>query len=172
MMLTEKELVCPSGTPGRPPIIIDMRLVHKTEGRIQELGALTPMKAGEFMATFIETYLDTHDKMVHLTKELADAKRNSDIIRSNLTLDKAPEELKNKGLLRAGNPAGSEDLRDAIISRDPEYVESRSVIAQLEAAVAFLSGKCKSLDMVYTAAKKVYDSQSSIMNKNDPALSR
>lgn len=167
MVLTKDEMVCPSGKPGGSPIIIDMRDIFKTEGRIHELSSLTGPKSGEFMATFIQTWLYAQTQVIRMTKELADAKRYAEFVRGTCVLVRVPEELKNRGLLRAGNPAGSEDLRESVLDRDEEYAAARDVIAQLEAAVALLTVKCKGFDMAYTAAKKICDTQSTIQNKHD-----
>jgi hypothetical protein len=171
MVLTKEEMVCPSGRPGGSPIIIDMKKASTAESRIQEIETLTPMKAPGLLAAFTVAWKDLHRNMVSLTKELTVAERYADKVKAIVILDKAPEVLKQMGLIRAGFPSGSEDQRRSVLDKDDTYADARKTVEDIQEAVETLNGMLKSFDMAYTAVKKLIDnSQSSMMNKVNPEL--
>lgn len=169
MLITKDEIVCPTGKPGAQSIIIDLRPISKVEVRIDEIQALTKEKAPELLSQFIIAWKELHQNMVLLTKELNDAKRHSDRVRGRLILDEIPKQLEVKGLATSRSPAGSADLREAMLTQNEEYQETLTRIDYLTAVIELLDGKLTAFDMAFTSIKKVIgDISPSMYNKPEP----
>jgi hypothetical protein len=128
-----------------------MRKIHKAEARLVELQSVTKQKAGELFYCFIEAFGDARKYLAQLRGEYGKAKQNTRRIRGIIILDKASDKLKEKGLLSARSPAGSEDMRDSIVETDPEYIETFDRFCQVEAALEHMEGKVEKLKMAYYA---------------------
>lgn len=155
MEITGSTLTVPRGIPGLAPLQIDLQSVYKAESRIPEVAFVTPQKAPELLATFIEAYQLLNQSIVSLDFERSQAERASNRVRATILIDKMPEIIAKKGLATSRSPAGSEDIRKAVLDLDPEYTSSLDKIDALHAAVELLKGKMKSIEMAYTSVKKI-----------------
>jgi hypothetical protein len=149
LLLSKDALQVPSAA-GKPHIL-DMRRIHKAEARLVELAALTRPKAGELLHTFIEAYGDARTHLAVLKQEFGASKQKLRQVRGVIVLDRVQDALKEKGLASARSPAGSEDLRDAVVNTDPDYLVAADRLNQVEAAMEHMDGKVKKLDMAYFA---------------------
>jgi hypothetical protein len=112
-----------------------MKKAFSAESRMQEIASLTPQRRRASLRLTI-AWKDLHRNMVTLTKELAVAKRYADKVEAIVNLDKAPEYLKEKGLIRAGFPAGSEDQRRSVLNRDETFEAAQKNIEDIQEAVS------------------------------------
>lgn len=153
-------LICPSGTPNTPDLKFEMMEIYKLEARQMEIANVNKVTAPELMQAYINGFGATTRILTQLEWQLTQAKKYQDEREAIVKLDVAPEYLAKKGLTKPNNPAGSEDLRNAVLARDDEYKLLSDRVAMLEAATELLKQKAKGFEMSYQAVKKVYDSLS------------
>jgi hypothetical protein len=153
--ITDKVLNVPRGIPGLAPLQIDLTNVYKAESRIPEVAFVTPQKAPELLATFIDAYQSLSKHLVAVDFERSQAERAAGKVRASILLDKLAGILQEKGLATSRSPMGSEDVRQAILDSDPEYTAALDKIDALSAAVELIKGKVKSIEMAYTSVKKI-----------------
>lgn len=147
-------LLVPRGLKGLAPLSIDMTSILTAEGRIKEVAAVTPTKAPELLSMFNMTYLDCSKYVALLEQEHIMAKRQADKVRSVVVLERAPQILLTRGLSTAKNPAGSEDLRRAVLDGDEEYQIAMQLVSDIHCYLDLLKGKQKGIEMAYTSVKK------------------
>jgi hypothetical protein len=145
----------PEAFPGLAPLQIDLANVYKAESRIPEVAFVTPQKAPELLALFIDAYSSLSKHLVALDFERSQAERAANKIRGIIMLDKIPGILAEKGLASSRSPLGSEDVRQAILDTDIEYTTALDKIDALSAGVELIKGKLKSVEMAYTSVKKI-----------------
>lgn len=145
----EHALVVPRAGADVSAIVIDLETILRAEARIIEVQAVTPMKAGELLATFNVSWRDLHYNICLLEKEKNDAQRELNRIRATVILERAPKLIKEKGL------SDNKETREACVTLDPEYDKAQEVLDQLVAAIELLKGKLKSFEMAYTSVKKL-----------------
>lgn len=145
----EHALVVPRAGTDVSAIVIDLKAILRAEARIIEVQAVTPMKAGELLATFNVSWRDLHYNICLLEKEKNDAQRELNRIRATIILERAPKIIKERGL------SDNKETREACVTLDPEYEKAEEILDQLVAAIELLRGKLKSFEMAYTSVKKL-----------------
>lgn len=148
-------ILVPRALSGLSPIALNLGELDTAERRIAEVATVTPLKAPELLATFNMAFLEASRYIALLEQEYVQAKRQADRIRSVVLLDKVPQILAAKGLASAKSPAGSEDLRKAVLDGDEEYGQALDRVNVIECYVELLKGKQKGLEMAYTSVKKM-----------------
>ncbi len=148
-------VVVPRGLKGHPPITMDLEEVLRAEGRIVEVALVTPMKAPELLATFNIAFLNCSKFIALLEAEHVLARREADKVRSVVILDRVPRVLAERNLTTAKNPAGSEDLRRAVLDGDAEYGEAMNRVDEISRWLDLMKGKQKGIEMAYTSVKKI-----------------
>lgn len=157
IVLSQDTCVLPPVRPGDKPIVCDMRRVNRARSRLFELASLTTAKAGELLATFIEAWGDARRYATTAQREFSRAKQRLREVRATVVLDKAPDELKRRGLASTRSPAGSEDLRDGVVNSDPDYQRAADLVAYAEALAQYLGDIAEELKMAYFTANKLVD---------------
>jgi len=152
-------LIIPSGTPGLGALTLDLSKVYEAESLLPEVAAVTVEKAGYLMAVFNESYNELIKTIRTVDLECARPKSILNKIRSRIILDEAKDILKAKGLAKDSNPAGSEDLRRAVLEANEEYIQALDRLNFLDITSEFLRGKLKVMDNGYTAVKKLLGDQ-------------
>lgn len=150
MILTATELVCPSGTPGASPIVINLAEIYRSEARQDEVAVVTPTKAPELLAEFNRSWSKLDRHMVHVAEEHLKAQRALEQRQAYLTIEVVPGKLKEKGL--SSNDAN----RTAFITLDDDVKKLQDTVDQLEAVVAYLRGKMTSFNNAYSSVKKIF----------------
>lgn len=151
-------LVLPHGDgPTNNPLTIDLASVYKAEARLFELQSVTRLKAGELLHTFIRAWSDARTAHATVQHHLTKAKRYLKRVRGLCVLDRAAAVLEKKGLASSRSPAGSEDLRDAVVSTDADYLVAADRVEQLQAALDLLETKAETLKMGYFSVQTVLD---------------
>jgi hypothetical protein len=170
-MSTDTLFLVPRGVPGLAPLQLDLTVVHLAESRVQEIGFLTPQKAPELMSLFNKANLDLARYLAELTLERVQAEATVNNIKSVVVLDRAVDILKAKGLTTEGNPAGSKDLRDAVLNGDQEYQKALLTLNVIETYVELIRNKMRVMENSYTGAKKIIgDGSSGPYNRRNPNL--
>jgi hypothetical protein len=165
--LDPRTLLVPRGLPELSPLKFDLEGILKAESRIQEIATITVIKAPELMALFNKVYLDICNIISSVQFEFELSKKHADEVRAICLIDKVPSILKDKGLVSAKSPSGSEDLREAVLSLDKDYSNARERVIQLKCTLTLLEGKKESIDRAYSSVKKVYSDQTQYRHSND-----
>jgi hypothetical protein len=150
-------LVFPSGNGIDAPIVLDLRPVFKAEARLIELQAVTRAKAGELLHCFIDAWKEARTAQARASKQLVVSKRKLKEVRAEVVLDRALDVLKDKGLVSTRSPSGSEDLREAVVSRDRSYQAASERMEQIQAVVELMEIKAETMKMAYFAVNKLVD---------------
>lgn len=150
-------LVFPSGNGVDQAVVVDLRTVFTAEARLVELHHVTRAKGGELLRCFIEAWRDARTAQARARAQLVIAKRKVKEVRAEVILDKAIDTLKAKNLVSSRSPSGSEDLRDAVVTRDTSYQKTVERMEKIEAAVEFMEIKAEVMKMAYFAVNKLID---------------
>lgn len=165
MILTSTEIVCPRGTPGESPLVIDLAAILKAEVRQEETSSVTPAKAQELSTAFNRSWLDLNGVLAHLHLEKMKAEKVLEQRRSVLMLEVVPKTLSDKKL--QSNDAN----REAIVLLDEDYSAKQDTLMEIVAVVKFLEGKLRSFENALSIAKKVLGDQSPMWRTHNPNLS-
>lgn len=145
----EETLLVPRGVPNLAPINIDLREINAAEDRIIEIQGVNKHKAPELLACFNRAYLACTKQATMLEQEKNEAQREANKQRSICLLDRAPEQLKAKGL------SNTKDMREAILDIDEEYQAALIKVELITTAQQLLKDKAKGIEMAYTSVKKI-----------------
>jgi hypothetical protein len=148
-------MMIPRGLPNLAPLAIQIGEIRSAESRIKEIADVTPHKAPELMACFNQAYSELTRIISGVEYEYELSLKHAREVKAVIILDKVPEILRQKGLNSSKNPGGSEDMRSAILDLDPDYKSAQERILAIKAYLTLLEGKKKSIDMAYTAVKKI-----------------
>lgn len=162
MELTKTELIIPSGNPELPDKHIDMTKLYELEARKQEVAMVNKMRAPELMRAFEQGYGLAARAMVGIRLEVDKAKEALNKRKAIVTLDIAPDVLKKKGLTTKASPAGSVEMREAVLANDEEYLSLLDRANRLEAAYELLKVKSKGFEMSFMSVRKIYDDLSKV----------
>lgn len=162
MELTRTELIIPSGNPELPDRHIDMVNLYTLEARKQEVAIVNKARAPELMRCFEQGYGLSARAMVGVRLEVNKAKEALDKRKAVVMLDIAPEVLKAKGLTTKASPAGSLELREAVLASDEIYLSLLDRLNRLEAAYELLKVKSKGFEMAFMSVRKIYDDLSKV----------
>lgn len=168
MQLDSENLMVPRGLPNLAPLSFEVGEIRRAEERIQEIAFMTPSKAPELMAVFNKAYLDVCRISSAVEYEYELASKHLRETRAVLLIDKVPQRLKEKGLSTTKSPNGSEDYRQALLDLDPDYSKAQETLINIKCYLSLLEGKKKSIEMAYTATKKILGE--SFQNRSNPHL--
>ncbi len=132
-----------------PEMRMNLTLVFKALGRIEEVAMLSSQKAPELMSAFNKAYLVLGKFAAVVGLEKSKAKGALDEIRARIILEKAPIVLEQHRVRE------SDATRQAVCDLDPEYKHTRDTFDRLVALHEVMKHQMKSLEMAYTSAKKV-----------------
>lgn len=150
-------LILPKGGLDAGELKLNMENLALIESRKREVAYVNKETAPELMKIFNEGYCEAQRMMVQVSYEYTVALKEANKRKSIVILDKAPTILKEKGLVNARSPGGSEDLRRAVLEADEEYLALQEKATILELAYELLKGKAKGFEQSYLAVKKIYD---------------
>jgi hypothetical protein len=131
-----------------------MEEIHKAEARLMEVAIVNPVTANELSAFFNTACSTTSKTLGMLEYELSKCKKNYDLAKASVVLDKLPAEIIK---LRDQGIKPNEDWREAFITRDEECSLWQESIEQLKAAQAFLASKLKCFERAYYSCYKEKD---------------
>lgn len=139
--------------------VYELRPIFKAEARIVELNGVTRDKAGELLCCFIEALDVARKYRASLGGLVLKQKENVKAVKGRLTLDVAPEMLVKKDLTTSRSPAGSADLREAVVHSHADYIQAVDRQAQAEAAYESIDSKVEKLRMAYFSVHKLTDAR-------------
>lgn len=153
------------------PISVDLKAIVEAEHRIAEIAFMTTQKAPELLYTFNKAWKDLHELVIKVKTEKTYAEIEMARVKGELILDVIPGILKQKGLARDSSPAGSADLRQAVLDTNPVYLAAQERANEITAAYEFLKGKLDSFRMAYESTKKILGETGYMANNRDPDFS-
>lgn len=156
-------LLVPHGGDGGN-LYLNLGDLAKVEVRLQEIETVTKLKAPELLSAFTSGWKDIHQNVVTVQAHLVLCKRELERTKAVVLLDKVPTVLKEKGLVSDKRSMGSEDLRNAVLSLDPDLQKCQEKFDYLECVLELLKGKLKSIQMGYEAVKKILGETSYLDN--------
>jgi hypothetical protein len=162
MELTVETLIVPAADPTKTDLSFGMVEVFALEAREREIGTMDKVQAPELMQAFINGFGVVSRHLAKLELELKRAANAMEVRKASVYLDEAPRILREKGVVRESNPAGSEDQPKAVLAQDEVHQELKERFDKIEAAARYMELKLKFFEMSYQAVKKVFDSLSGV----------
>lgn len=152
MILDSKNaLVVPAGNGTDKPLVFDMTQIYKAHRRLVELCGVNKLKAGELLHTYIAAWKETKEYGAQATRQVTIAKRKVKEARATVILDRVREVAKEKAL------SSNEDVRDAIVQKDEDYIAACDRLAEIEAKEKLLEISAETFKMAYFAVNKLVD---------------
>ena len=158
-------------SPDGPIKKMEVTDIEEGERRIPEVAFVNHQRAPELLAAFNVAYLVAARVLTQLEYEHVQAKIILGDIRGIILLDRAAGVLAAKGLTSDRNPAGSMELRQAVVDTDKEYRAQQDICNQLACARDLFENKKKGLEMAYTSVKKIIGETLSPYGAGNPRLS-
>jgi hypothetical protein len=141
--------------PKRMLVTYDVTEIHVAESRKFEIASVTPHKANELMSLFNNAFLSTTKILANARYQHTKAEEAIEKRKGVLIIDIIPGKLLEKGLATARSPAGSEDIRNAFISQDPDYLALCDRRDKIKAVMELFEGKKKFFENSYSSVKKI-----------------
>ena len=146
-------LAVPHYKQGLEPHRFNLERVYEAEARLQDIQLAGTAQAKDLFAVFTKAYVQLgriHSKVKYEVAMAAIASRKR---RAVLMLDVIPEQAKAKGLGTARAPTGSEDVREAFMYSDPDFLHIEESRAALEATEALVFGKMMAMKDAMAACR-------------------
>lgn len=144
-------LEVPRGDLDSPPLLLDMTKIYQAENRISEIRVANLATAADLQAVFNEACNTGNKYVAWLKYEILRAKRNFDLAKATVMIDKLPLEVAK---LKEAGMKDNADFRSAIIDKDPECRSTKDVLDVLEATKTFIEVKVKSFERSYWDTKE------------------
>ncbi len=135
---------------------IDFSFLVDGERRIDEVAIATKFKGSELMNLFNQAHLAAQKARSTLYARVQALEVTCDALAATIALEKAPAYLKERGLVSARSPGGSEDQRQAVVNSDPDYIAMRKRILNLKAGVEEYSIRARSMERCFSAVKCIF----------------
>jgi hypothetical protein len=161
------EIDVPQVKLAKPSIKIDLALVREAENRIGEIATVNKHTAPELLSVFNKAFLKLTDAIAKLKLDHHAAKKEAKKIQSRILLDEVADIVKKKGLDSPRSKMGAADIREAILGGNDEYQDALDKAEVIRCAIELLEGKKDSIEMAYTAVKKVISDPASLSG-SDP----
>ncbi len=149
------ELKVPDGDGGGRFTLLPMSAIYRAEARIEEIAIINTAKAPELIVCFTRAYATLTDHLAVISTQVVKAQNTVAKRSAIVLLDEVPRILREKGVLSARSPGGSEDQRTAVLEMDPEYQVARDRLQELEAYYALVEGKQDNIERAYLAVRKI-----------------
>lgn len=156
----------PRALDGLDPLSLDMTEIRQADARRQEVAMVNALRAPELLTLFNSAWLVTARYINYLEYELDVATRRLAEIKAIIILDKVPVILAEKGLANARSPLGSEDVRQAILDRDPDYKRVQEYLSNVRCYLGLLEAYQTSFMNAYNSVKKILGTDTSSWRPN------
>jgi hypothetical protein len=165
MILTDTEIVCPSGDPDGSPSVVDLVAIFKSEARQDEVAIANKSTAQELAAEFLRSWRHLDKQFGIVRAEKLKAERHLENRKAQLLVNFIPSEIKAKGL------ASNDATRNALITLDIEAAKLQDTFDQIEGVYLYLQGKMHSFERAHSSAHKIMGDNSYMSNVRNPNLS-
>lgn len=151
---SESSLEVPRGDPAAGSLLLDMTMIHKAESRIYETKVMNTAALPELRGSFNEASGVLAKYLAWIKYEILISKRNFDLAKATVIIDKLPSEIERLKELKIKDNA---DFRSALISKDLNCRTHGDITLALEAVKCFLEAKNKTLERAYWDCKENAD---------------
>jgi hypothetical protein len=125
---------------GQTPIVLELKHTNYALTRIDDIRIVNPMSLPDLLTVFLKSMNELSKAIGFISTEIVKTKMSLDRVKSNLLLHEMPRILTEK------NVKSSEDIRNAILTLDPQYAEKSEQLAMLEAVLDNLRAKNKNME--------------------------
>lgn len=165
MIITNTEIVCPSGDPDGSPTVIDLVAIFKSEARQDEVAIASKSTAPELAAEFLRSWRNLDKQLGIVRSEKLKAAKHLENRKAQLLVNFIPGEIKSKGL------ASNDATRNALITLDIEASKLQDTFDQIEGVYLYLQGKMHSFERAHSSSHKIMGDNSYMSNVRNPNLS-
>lgn len=147
----------PRGNPQKGDLVLDMSMIDQAEARLSEVRITNQATSKELEAIFNEAANLTTKYLAWVKYEILGAKKNHQLNRATVVLDKLPAEavrLKESGIKM------NEDYREAFIIRDKDCDASLDRLNTLEAVQALLEAQAETFIRAHYSARSIAQDKS------------
>lgn len=152
-------LAMPRGTPGLPPIQLDMSLIYEAESRLTDLKSVNQETGVELSAYYTQACNTVTKYLAWLEYELLAAEKHYGLAKATVILDLMPEaaqKLKESGI------KVNEDVREAMIAKDITCQSQLERLNMLKAVQKLLEGKMHSFTKAHYLARLAVEKRQGI----------
>jgi len=149
----------PRADPALPPLVLDMAEIYMALGRKDEVAIVNSHKAPELLSLFNIAYLNSSRVLNALQYELGIVEQLIREIKAVILLDRMKDTLEKAGLSNSRNPLGSEDIRQAVYEKDPEYKRATLLAGNLSCYIQQVSDLRKFFQNSFDSVKKIMGSE-------------
>lgn len=151
IIINNKFLLIPRGTPGLPKINLDMTEIYQAEERLKEIRIVNQETSVSLMAYFNDVCNLTTKYLAWVKYEILSAQKYYEMAKATVILDKAPAAFQAK--YKESGIKYNEDFRNAMIAQDAECQQLLDTINYLKAVEALLESKAVSFSRAHYTAK-------------------
>lgn len=151
LIIASKILEIPRGDLGLDSLLLDMTKIYEAESRISETRVSNPATSSELTSVFNEACSVSTKYIAWVKYEILKAKRNYDLAKATVIIDKLPDEIAK---LKESGLKDNADFRSALIDRDSDCMKYRDISESLEAVKSFLEAKVKTFERSYWDSKE------------------
>lgn len=145
----QTSLTIPRGYVPNEVMHLDIGEVNRIESRIPEIVRANPMTLTELIVDFNIALSRLSSLVARVELEMRDAERANKEAVAIALLEKVEDILKAKGI------KSSADMREAVVTLDPDVKDSQQRYDILKSVSTFLSHKRSAIELAYYSAKKV-----------------
>lgn len=149
----------PRFDPSLPPLVLDLSEIYVAFGRKDEVAIVNAHKAPELLSLFNVAYLNASRLLNALQYELTLVEHEIRKIKAIILMDKMKDILEKEGLANARNPLGSEDIRQAVYERDPDYDRATRIAENLTCYITQMTDFRKFFQNAFDSVKKIMGSE-------------
>lgn len=139
-----KVVAVPQADPAAPPYVVDLAEVLRACARTPEVAICTVDKAPELSTTLLRAHGRAVEILGRVEFEQNKATTIMNRIEAEIILD-APRTLLERGLTSPKSPAGSEDMRKALVNVDQRYIDAKNRRDMIRQFSAWLHAKADEL---------------------------
>jgi hypothetical protein len=149
----------PRADPSLPPLVLDLSEIYVALGRKDEVATVNSHKAPELLSLFNVAYLNSSRVLNALQYELVLCEHLIREIKAIILMDRMKDILEKAGLANSRNPLGSEDVRQSVYERDPEYKRATTLAENLGCYITQVSDWRKFFQNAFDSVKKIMGSE-------------
>jgi hypothetical protein len=149
----------PRADPNLPPLVLDLAEIYVALGRKDEVAIVNSHKAPELLSLFNIAYLNASRILNALQYELTLVEHSIREIKAIILMDRMKDILEKSGLANSRNPLGSEDIRQAVYERDPDYKRATTLAENIGCYITQVSDFRRFFQNSFDSVKKIMGSE-------------
>lgn len=135
---------------------VDLSTLEEGERRMHEVASVTKFKAQELLNLFNHAHLAASRARAGFLRASQRMESAIEALSADISLNRAPEVLKEKGLVSPRSPSGSEDLRQSVVQADPQFRAMKEQLIDLRSGAEFFTVRARAMEKAFSAVKAVF----------------